>query len=197
MVGPDVYARRVPQRIRVQGCSGAGKTTFARALAERLDLPHLELDAVNHREGWREATDAEWDRSVEDFLAVAPDGWVACGNYSRRSARLSAEADTVVWLDYSRPRVMAQVLRRTLGRLVTRRELWNGNREHWGNLLRHEPEQNIVLWAWTAYPGHVRRFRPQWEAGRAPGSRPRWVRLSGPAAARAWLERVTKETWPT
>ena len=186
----------MPQRIRVQGCSGAGKTTLARALADRLDLPHLELDAVHHREGWREATDAEFDAALEEFLAGAPDGWVACGNYTRRTGRLTAEADAVVWLDHSRARVMARVLRRTLGRLVTRRELWNGNREHWSNLLRREPEQNIVLWAWTAYPGYVQKFRPQWEAHREAGSRPRWVRLTGPAATRDWLQRVTRESWP-
>lgn len=181
----------MPQRIRVQGCSGSGKTTLARELARRLDLPHLELDAVNHREGWREASDEEFAAALEEFLASAPDGWVACGNYTRRTDRLTAEADTVVWLDYPRRLVMARVLRRTIGRLVLRRTLWNGNRERWRSLLRREPADNIVLWAWTAHEGYVRKLVPQWEASRVPGSRPRWVRLRGPREAAAWLEEVS------
>jgi len=33
--------------------------------------------------------------------------------------------------------------------MITRDELWNGNREQWRNLLTLNPETNIVLWAWT------------------------------------------------
>ena len=36
-------------RIAVVGTSGAGKTTFSARLAARLDCPHIELDAFQHR----------------------------------------------------------------------------------------------------------------------------------------------------
>lgn len=179
------------RRIRVQGCSGSGKTTLARELAERLGLPHLELDAVHHREGWREATDEEFDGVVDDFLAAASTGWVCCGNYSRRAGRLTAEADTVVWLDYPRWLVMGRILRRTLGRVALRRDLWNGNREQWRNLLRRDPAENIVLWAWTQHGRYVEQFVPQWESHREPGSVPRWVRLRSPRETRAFVAAVS------
>jgi hypothetical protein len=44
---------------------------------------------------------------------------------------------------------MWRVMRRTLKRLLTREELWNENRERLRNLLKADPEENIVLWAWT------------------------------------------------
>jgi adenylate kinase family enzyme len=40
------------RKIAVVGVSGNGKTTFARAVAVKLDLPYTELDALNHKPGW-------------------------------------------------------------------------------------------------------------------------------------------------
>lgn len=41
------------------------------------------------------------------------------------------------------------VLVRTLRRGLTGVELWNGNRETLRNLLRRDPQHNILLWSWT------------------------------------------------
>ena len=59
------------------------------------------------------------------------------------------EADTVVWLDPPKRVVMSSVIRRTLRRVITREELWNGNRESWTNLDSSDPYKSIVVWAWT------------------------------------------------
>ena len=40
------------QRIAVIGTSGSGKTTLARTLAQQLDLPHTELDAIHWGPDW-------------------------------------------------------------------------------------------------------------------------------------------------
>lgn len=80
-------------------------------------------------------------------------GWVVDGNYVSHGVQdlVWPKADTVVWLDHSRPVVMTRIVWRTLRRVLTREELWNGNREPWTNLYSSDPEKNIVLWAWTRH----------------------------------------------
>jgi hypothetical protein len=55
-----------------------------------------------------------------------------------------SRADTVVWLDLARSRVIRLMVRRTLRRTTTRAELWNGNREPLSNLFRFKPEKSIM-----------------------------------------------------
>ncbi len=176
------------QRIRVVGTSGSGKTAMARQLAARLDLPHLELDALQHLPGWRPAPLDEFKQRLEAFVAASESrgGWVIDGNYNDRTPQLFDVADTVVWLDYPRRVVMARILRRTLGRVVLRRHLWNGNRESLRALCNRDPEVNVVLWAWTQHGPYRRRYLA---SSNAPGAA-RWVRLTTPKEARAWLRNL-------
>ncbi|MGH9298580.1 MAG: hypothetical protein ACRDZT_01535 [Acidimicrobiales bacterium] len=46
---------------------------------------------------------------------------------------------------------------RTVRRILSRQELWNGNRERFSNLLRCNPNKNIVRWAWVKYPDYSKR----------------------------------------
>ena len=134
-------------RIVVVGTSGAGKTTLARRIAARLELPHIELDAINWQSGWRDLTrhdPAEFVRRVDE--AIAAEAWVVDGNYGPVRDRVWQRATHLVWLDYERPLIMARVISRTLFRLVLHTELWAGNCERWRHLLR---PSHPIRWAWT------------------------------------------------
>ena len=176
------------QRIRVIGASGSGKTSLARQLAERLQLPHLELDSVQHLAGWRAAPLEQFQAEVRAFVADSDDrgGWVIDGNYNDRTPELFDAADTIVWLDYPRWFVMARVVRRTMTRLVLRQTLWNDNRESLRALCSRDPERNIVLWAWTQHAASRRRY----VAAMQDSTDGRWVRLRTPQQARDWLQRL-------
>jgi len=89
--------------------------------------------------------------------AVDIDGWVADGNYMWDLVWVMA--DTVVWLDFSRPVVMRRVIGRSLRRVLARQELWNENRERLGNLLSWNPEQSIIRWTWTQHAKYRERYR--------------------------------------
>jgi adenylate kinase family enzyme len=143
------------RRISVVGNSGSGKTTLARALAAALGVPHLELDSIFHQPGWQPLDRTIFVQRVTEFTD-AP-GWVVDGNYSAVRDVVWSRADTVIWLDLPRRRVMRQVIWRTLRRTVTRAELWNGNREQWRNLLK-PPEESIILWAWTKHGAYRDRY---------------------------------------
>jgi adenylate kinase family enzyme len=175
------------RRVAVVGNSGSGKTTLARALAVRLGVPYVELDALNHLPGWQERDPEEFRQLVTD--AVAGDGWVVDGNYRSRLGGLVYDAaDTIVWLDYDRPLVMRRVVWRTLRRVVTREKLWNGNREPWSNLWSHDPYKSIIAWSWKHHA--VVRERNEELMAAAPASQ-RWVRLRTPAQTDEWLAAVS------
>lgn len=140
-------------RFTIAGTSGSGKTTVGRDLANRLGLPFVELDALNHGPNWTEASDDEFRRRVEAAIAGAPDGWVIDGNYGRKLGDLVLErADTLVWLDLPLRVCLRRLWRRTWGRILRREELWHGNRES----LRTAFFIRDSLFAWTI-KSHRRR----------------------------------------
>ncbi len=90
---------------------------------------------------------------------IACEAWVSDGNYRGKLGDLVwRNADTVVWFDLPRPLVALQLIRRTLGRVITRRVLWNGNRESWRDIFTLDPERSIIVWSWTSHPALRARY---------------------------------------
>ncbi len=71
------------------------------------------------------------------------------GNYSRVRDIIWDRADTVVWLDFPLVVIMGRLLWRTLSRIVTREDLWHGNRE--SARMTFCSRDSILLWALTTY----------------------------------------------
>ena len=86
------------KRVAVIGCPGGGKSTFSRALRDRVDLPLYHLDAIY----WRE------DRthlSREDFYPlmreiIAREEWIMDGNYNATLEWRISACDLLIFLDY-------------------------------------------------------------------------------------------------
>lgn len=149
---------RAVRCVSVVGSSGSGKSTLARELGAQLGVAVLELDNVFHQPGWTPLPADDFREAVSAWIDRHPEGWVVEGNYSAVRALVWARADTVVWFDLPRWKVMRRVVPRTLRRVLTREELWNGNRELLTNLYSLEMERNIVVWSWRRHPVLRERF---------------------------------------
>lgn len=130
------------QRVAVIGTSCSGKTSFARALSALLDAPHIELDALYWLPGWVERTVPEFRALVE--RETVGECWVADGNYAPVRDIVWGRATDIVWLNYSFARVFSRALSRTMRRILTREELFSGNRESFRQSFFSR--DSILLW---------------------------------------------------
>jgi adenylate kinase family enzyme len=112
----------------IASASGNGKTTLGRAIAQRLGVPFIEMDALVHGPAWRETPNDELRARIEPVVASA--GWVIDGSYRGKLGDLILDAaDIVVWLDLPMRVWLPRLLRRTARRIRGDEELWNGNKE--------------------------------------------------------------------
>lgn len=143
-----------PQRIVIIGTSCSGKSTLARALANQLRVPHVELDALYWRPNWTPAPTEEFRGLVAKAAAAA--AWVADGNYLKARDILWGRATALVWLNYPFPVVAFRALRRTLRRIMRREVMWAGNRETFrGSFLSRD---SILCWVCQTHRRHQREF---------------------------------------
>jgi adenylate kinase family enzyme len=169
----------------VVGLTGSGKTTLAGQLASRMDVPHVELDALFWEPGWVEAYPHVFRARIAE--ATSGHGWVTCGNYWSKAAHdiLWPRADTIVWLDLPLRVALRRVTVRTVRRGLTGVELWSGNREHLGGLWAKD---SLLRWAVANHSRLRDRYLasvddPLW-------SHLEFVRLRTPGAVRRWLRDV-------
>ena len=172
------------QRVVVLGTAGSGKTTLARDLAQRLNVPHIELDALYWGENWTATEKPVFRQRVE--RAIAQDGWALCGNYSSVRDLTLARADTAVWLDYPMSVVFTRVLRRCLRRAITRERLWAGNRE--SLRLTFLSRDSLLLWVVETWRRHRREYPRLLRS--QPCRHLRVLRFRSPRETDAWLSRL-------
>lgn len=166
-----------PTRVMVYGVTGSGKTTLARALAERAGLPFYDVDELTWNPGWQ-AKSAEEQRAI--FAEIcARDAWLLDTAYGIWLDIPLARMQRIVALDYPRWVSLGRLVRRTVARAVDKRPVCNGNTESWRLVFSR---QSILAW-------HFRSFRRKRERIREFATLPgvALVVLRSPREADAWL----------
>lgn len=126
------------RRIIVIGSSNAGKSSLAYRLAERLDVPFIELDGLFWEPGWKEAEREVFRERVR--RAIEPESWVMAGNYLKQQQDVSwPVADTIIWLDLPLPTVLRRCVLRTWRR-------WRNGDVLYGGTNRENFREHMMLW---------------------------------------------------
>ena len=177
------------RRIHVIGNSCSGKSTLAAELGDRLDLPVVELDALNWLPSWTglNATDPEeLERRIR--AATAGERWVVAGSYTEFSQRCFwPRLDTVVWLDLPMLLLVRRMLGRSWRRWRSRELLWGSNHERfWPQLAVWRGEDSLLWWIVTQH--HRKRRQMLGFMASEPWRHIRFVRLRSTAEVERLLQ---------
>jgi hypothetical protein len=94
-------AALVARRIVIMGGAGAGKSTLARTLGERLGLPAVHLDRLRYGPNWT-LVDPTLFRQRLGEVARA-ERWIVDGTYGESEEAVLPRADLVLWLEQPTP----------------------------------------------------------------------------------------------
>ncbi len=128
------------ERILIIGCPGAGKTTLALALKEKLGLPLVHLDQLWWKGNWENVTREEFDSRLA--MALNMDRWIIDGNYSRTIEMRLQRCDTIIYLDFDRWQCLWGMFQRVICNYGKHRPDMGGNCKE-----RFDPE--FVKWIWN------------------------------------------------
>lgn len=86
-------------KIVVLGVSASGKSTFARMLAQKTQLPLVHIDEIMWKPGWQYIGDEETIRLIKEVSEK--ERWLIEGYIEKGAQRdLFTKADTLLYLDY-------------------------------------------------------------------------------------------------
>jgi adenylate kinase family enzyme len=142
------------RRIYVVGTTGSGKSTLAKELAQRLDVPYIELDALYWGPNWSHCSNEELRQRTDK--ATKGEAWVVDGNYSSVRDLIWPRAQAAIWLDYPLIFILWQLWKRTWKRVLTKETLWGINQEtFWPHFFSKD---SLFLWALKTYRRHKQTY---------------------------------------
>ncbi|MFH0897964.1 MAG: AAA family ATPase [bacterium] len=89
-----------PKKIAILGCSGSGKTTFAKLLAQELNLPVFHLDQVSWKPGW--VKEEESIIKENHHFICSKEQWIIDGNQINYLQNRIEHADMIIFFNIAR-----------------------------------------------------------------------------------------------
>ena len=124
---PVPFDRPLGRRVLV--CGRPGKTTLAKAIAQKHRLNLIEIDWIYHKSGWNERSDEEVRLIVERRISESENGWVYDGNGRNIVDMPLAHVDSVILIQIPWIRTLWTYTKRSIRRSWTGEEIAGGNKE--------------------------------------------------------------------
>ncbi|MFD1032521.1 AAA family ATPase [Metaplanococcus flavidus] len=110
----------IPKRIHIIGSVGSGKTTFAKKLSAKLNIPCYELDnVVRERKETGDIMRTEEKRDAYLAEIIQTDSWIVEGVHHKWVLQSFQKADVIVFLDIGiairRRRIIKRYFRQKTG----------------------------------------------------------------------------------
>src|SRR5690349_21793894 len=99
-------------RILIIGNGGAGKSTFAKALGQHLNLPVDHLDKEYWQPGWVATPRQQWLEKLHKILQ--PEKWILDGNFDSTLAIRIPPSDAIIFLDFNPFICLWRILKRRM-----------------------------------------------------------------------------------
>jgi len=144
------------RRILIYGVTGSGKTTLAKRLAEATKIEWHSVDDLTWEPGWVPVPGDEQRRRIQQICEQPK--WILDTAYAKWLDVPLERAQLIVALDYPRWFSLQRLIRRTVARLVDRREMCNGNHETLRGVFSRD---NIIVWHFKSFKRKQQRIR-QW-----------------------------------
>jgi len=176
--------------INIIGTTGSGKSTLARELAEKTKLQNFELDNLLWLDDWQESSNDALFLKLKIAMENAAAGWVIDGLYTRTIPMIMEKVDTVIWLDYPFHINLYRLTKRTLGRVISRKKLWenSNNRESLKLMLSKE---SVFIWLIKSYPKNRKKYSDLMQ--NPAYQHIQFIRLTSPKQTEAFLKQMKAE----
>lgn len=104
------------KKILITGIVASGKTTLAKNLSQKLNIPHYELDYIAHKKIGRQTE----EQQIKEILEIDKTGmWIFEGTNRKQHICLLDMADTIIFIDpplYKRKfRIFSRFIKQKLG----------------------------------------------------------------------------------
>ena len=138
------------ERIIIIGCGSSGKSTLARQLGEKLNLPVIHLDQIWWAPGnWQHLEREEFDRRLMQELEKPR--WIMDGNFNRTIEARLEQCDTVIYLDMNR----LVCLKSWLGRVI---QNWGHARPDMAEGCKEWIDLEFAAWIWNFNKNNQKRY---------------------------------------